>query len=72
MKKWFNNTIFFRFISPEAKSFPNRTHIEMISALGKEKQKEILDSINYAKRIQLALMASEKQIDKTLKKIENS
>jgi len=32
-------------------------------------QKEVMDSINYAKRIQLALMASEKQIDEMLKKL---
>jgi tetratricopeptide (TPR) repeat protein len=33
------------------------------------KQKEILDSIHYAKRIQLALLPSEKYIDKSLQKI---
>jgi len=36
-----------------------------------EKQKEVMDSINYAKRIQMALMTSEKSIDKTLKKMMN-
>ncbi|MDP1800869.1 MAG: tetratricopeptide repeat protein [Bacteroidota bacterium] len=34
-----------------------------------EKQKEILDSIHYARRIQLALLPSEKYIDKTLKQL---
>ena len=34
-----------------------------------EKQKEILDSIHYAKRIQTALMPSEKYIDKCLKQL---
>jgi tetratricopeptide (TPR) repeat protein len=34
-----------------------------------EKQKEILDSIRYAKRIQTALMPSEKYIDKSLKQL---
>ena len=33
-----------------------------------EKQKEILDSIRYAKRIQVALITSEKYIEKTLQK----
>jgi len=35
-----------------------------------EKQKEILDSINYAKRIQMALIPSEKQIHQILKKLK--
>ena len=35
------------------------------------KQKEILDSIHYAKRIQNALMASEKYIDKSLSKLNS-
>ncbi|MDP3145162.1 MAG: hypothetical protein Q8N66_07160, partial [Bacteroidota bacterium] len=34
-----------------------------------EKQKEILDSIRYAKRIQTALLPSEKYIDKSLQKL---
>src|SRR4051812_21499324 len=42
-----------------------------LSASGEEKQNEIVDSVNYAKRIQLALLASEKYIDKTLKKMMN-
>ena len=37
-----------------------------------EKQKEILDSIHYAKRIQTALITSEKYIDKTLNKLNKS
>jgi len=35
-----------------------------------EKQKEILDSINYAKRIQMALIPSEKQIHQILEKLK--
>jgi len=35
-----------------------------------EKQKEILDSINYAKRIQMTLIPSEKQIHQILKKLK--
>ncbi len=36
-----------------------------------EKQKEILDSIHYAKRIQTALITSEKYIEKNLNKLNN-
>jgi tetratricopeptide (TPR) repeat protein len=36
-----------------------------------EKQKEILDSIHYAKRIQTALLTSEYYIDKNLKRLSN-
>ncbi len=36
-----------------------------------EKQKEILDSIHYAKRIQNALITNEKYIDKTLNDLSN-
>ncbi|MES2761360.1 MAG: tetratricopeptide repeat protein [Bacteroidota bacterium] len=36
-----------------------------------EKQKEILDSIHYAKRIQTALLPSDKFIDRNLKRLEN-
>jgi len=67
MKMRFNNTVFFRFISPEAKSFPNKTHIAMISALGEEKNKDILDSIRYAKRIQQSLLPTEKYFERNLK-----
>ena len=35
-----------------------------------EKQKEILDSIRYAKRIQEALLPTKKYIDRTLKKLK--
>ena len=34
-----------------------------------EKQKEILDSINYAKRIQMALLPNEKYIERNLNKM---
>jgi hypothetical protein len=37
-----------------------------------EKQKEILDSIHYAKRIQTALLPNEKYIDKTLTQLRNT
>jgi hypothetical protein len=37
-----------------------------------EKQKEILDSIHYAKRIQKTLLTSEKNIEKMLKKFNRS
>ncbi len=36
-----------------------------------EKQKEILDSIHYAKRIQNALIPNEKQVEKSLNKLQN-
>jgi len=62
----FNNTMFFRFFSPEAKSFPNKTYTEMISALGEEKNKDILDSIRYAKRIQQSLLPTEKYFARKL------
>lgn len=45
-----------------------KKEVELKSALIEEKQKEIIDSINYAKRIQQALMPSEKIIDKMLNK----
>jgi len=35
-----------------------------------EKQKEILDSIRYAKRIQVSLLASEKYIHKSIEKLK--
>lgn len=37
-----------------------------------EKQKEILDSIRYAKRIQRALLPTEKYIDKSLNRLKNN
>jgi len=37
-----------------------------------EKQKEIIDSITYAKRIQTALLTSEKYIERNLKKLQKS
>jgi hypothetical protein len=40
--------------------------------LVEEKQKEILDSIRYAKRIQDALITSEKTIEKSLNRLMNS
>jgi len=43
--------------------------IEGQKQIVEEKQKEILDSIHYAKRIQTALLPTEKYIDKTLKRL---
>lgn len=39
--------------------------------LVEEKQKEIIDSINYAKRIQNSILPSEKYIEQVLKKLKN-
>ncbi len=44
--------------------------IEQQKHLVDEKQKEILDSIHYAKRIQTALITSEKYIEKNLNKLQ--
>ena len=43
--------------------------VEHQKELVEEKQKEILDSIHYAKRIQTALITSEKYVDKNLKRL---
>lgn len=43
--------------------------IEQQKHLVEEKQKEILDSIHYARRIQAALLPTEKYIDKSLKRL---
>ncbi len=45
--------------------------IVMQKHLVEEKQKEIIDSIHYAKKIQTALMTNEKYIQKTLTKLQN-
>lgn len=45
--------------------------IQQQKHLVEEKQKEILDSIHYAKRIQMALLTSEYYIDKNLKRLKN-
>ncbi|MFL5764219.1 MAG: tetratricopeptide repeat protein [Bacteroidia bacterium] len=44
--------------------------IEIQKTLLEEKQKEILDSIRYAKRIQNSLMPTEKYIDKNIKRLK--
>lgn len=36
-----------------------------------EKQKEILDSIHYAKRIQYALLPNEKYVERSLKRLKD-
>ena len=43
--------------------------VEAQKKLVEEKQKEVLDSIHYAKRIQMALVPSEKYIERVLKKL---
>jgi len=45
--------------------------IEMQKHIVEEKQKEILDSIHYAQRIQQALLTSEKYIERNLKRLSN-
>jgi tetratricopeptide (TPR) repeat protein len=45
--------------------------IEQQKHLVEEKQKEILDSIHYAKRIQMALLTGEYYIDKHIKRLKN-
>ena len=47
-----------------------KIEVEEQKHLLEEKQKDILDSIRYAKRIQQSLMAPEKQIDKTLNRLK--
>ncbi len=46
--------------------------IEMQKIIVEEKQKEIIDSIYYAKRIQTALITSEKYIDRNLNKLQKN
>ena len=43
--------------------------IEQQKKIVEDKQKEILDSIHYARRIQNAILPTEKYIDKTLKRL---
>lgn len=45
--------------------------VEQQKSLVEEKQKEILDSIHYARRIQSALVTSDYYIEKTLKRLKN-
>ena len=55
------------------RAFRNKQKANLIIAhqkeLVEEKQKEILDSIHYAKRIQMALLPAKKYIDKQLRKL---
>jgi Ca2+/Na+ antiporter len=55
------------------KSFKERQRVNIEITLQKqiieEKQNEIVDSIHYAKRIQTALITSEKYIDKNLNRL---
>jgi hypothetical protein len=48
-----------------------KTLIEEQKALVEEKQKEIVDSIRYARRIQQALVTNEKYIHRNLKQLQN-
>ena len=48
-----------------------KNEIENKNVLLEEKQKEILDSIHYAKRIQTALIPSDKYISKNLTRLQN-
>ncbi len=68
-----NGIIFLVLISVSAIVFRNQTNIYLTEIEQKkneieEKQKEIYDSINYAKRIQTALLANDSLMDKNLKK----
>jgi hypothetical protein len=49
-----------------------KEQVELQKELIEEKQKEILDSIHYARHIQTALLPPEKQIEKMLKRVSNS
>lgn len=59
---------FLRFISHEVYRL-NEIKVIADSTSWEEKQKEILDSIHYAKRIQQSLMPTGKYIDKQLRKL---
>ena len=58
------------------RAFKNKQNANLVIALQKElvedKQKEILDSIHYAKRIQMALSPSDTYIVKSLKKLNHT
>ena len=61
----FNNSEFKRLKKAKGKM----TWHDFIMQLVEEKQREILDSIHYAKRIQMALMPNENYISKKMKKL---
>ncbi len=48
-----------------------KTEVEEQKHLVEEKQKEIIDSIRYARRIQTSLLPTEKYIDKNIKRLKN-
>ena len=48
-----------------------KQQVEQQKQLVEEKQKEILDSIHYAKRIQQSQLPNEQYIEKTLKRLNN-
>jgi uncharacterized membrane protein YvbJ len=47
-----------------------KSEIERQKVVIEDKQKEILDSLHYAKRIQNSLLSNEKYIDRILKKLK--
>ncbi len=49
-----------------------KQEVEKKNHIIEEKQKEILDSMRYAKRIQTALMPSDKNLDKSIKKLQKN
>jgi len=60
----------FRLISKQKLIIESQKRVvENQKELVEEKQKEILDSIKYARRIQLSMMSSEKYVDNALKKL---
>ena len=69
-----NILYFFRFISPLKGSENRLSNYENVftSPSGGEKQKEILDSIYYARRIQRSLLPNEKYVERVLLKIKSS
>ncbi len=48
-----------------------KTLVEHQKHLVEEKQKEIMDSIRYAKRIQTSLLPSDKYLERTFKKLKD-
>jgi hypothetical protein len=48
-----------------------KMEVEQQKGLIEEKQKEIVDSINYARRIQRSILPTEKYIERNLKKLNS-
>ena len=49
-----------------------KQEVELQKELVEERQKEVMDSIRYAKRIQMALLPSEKYFDKNLNRFRKN